>query len=1051
MRYRKISATVFIGFILTTSVPVFTKLPSFLPMSPVLAQTPDARTAEADRLLQQGVEQFNISQFTEALQSWEQALQIYREIKHRLGEGNALGNLGLIYYSLGDYPTAIDYHQKSLAIAREIKDRSGEGAALGNLGAAYDSFGDYPTAINYHQQSLAIKREIKDRLGEGNALGNLGLTYYSLGDYPTAIDYHQQSLAIARSIKDRSGEGAALGSLGNAYDSLGDYPTAINYHQQSLAIKREIKDRLGEGKTLGNLGNAYDSLGDYPTAINYYQQSLAIAREIKDRRGEGAALGNLGNAYNNLGDYPTAINYLQQSLAIAREIKDRSGEGAALGNLGLAYDSLGDYPQAIDYHQQRLAIAREIKDRSGEGAALGNLGLAYDSLGDYPTALDYHQQRLAIARSIKDRRGEMNALGNLGNAYNHLGDYPTALDYLQQTLSIAIEIKNRRGEGNALGNLGNAYHSLGDYPTALDYHQQRLAIAREIKDRRGEGNALGNLGLTYYSLGDYPTAIDYLQQFLAIAREIKNRLGEGIALGNLGNAYHSLGDYPTAIDYHQQRLAISKKIKDRLGEGQSLNNLGFALYKQGNLSLAESTLLEGIKVYESLRGRELKDSEKVSIFETQHHTYNNLQKVLIAQNKTDAALEIAERGRGRAFVELLASRLSSESKQQFPTSPKIAEIQQIAKAQNATLIQYSITHEDFQIQGKSQSKESELYIWVIKPTGEVNFRKADLKSLWEKENTTLAELVTTSRQSIGVRGRGIKVTAVPDASKAKQKLLRLHELLIEPIADLLPKKETERVVFVPQSQLFLVPFPALQDDKGKYLIEKHTILSAPSIQVLDLTRQQRIGKSGVGKGKVLVVGNPTMPKVVLEPGKPSQQLSNLEWAEKEAKGIASLFKTEAFTGNQATKAAIVQQMIPARIIHLATHGIFDDLRGLGSAIALAPSGEDKGLLTAEEIFDMKLNAELVVLSACDTGRGRLTGDGVIGLSRSLISAGVPSVIVSLWAVDDNSTSVLMTEFYKNLQQNVDKATSLRNAMLTTMKTHPSPKYWAAFTLIGESE
>ena len=477
------------------------------------------------------------------------------------------------------------------------------------------------------------------------------------------------------------------------------------------------------------------------------------------------------------------------------------------------------------------------------------------------------------------------------------------------------------------------------------------------------------------------------------------------------------------------------------------------LYKQGNLSLAERTLLEGIKVYESLRGRELKDSEKVSIFETQRGIYDNLQKVLIAQNKTDTALEIAERGRGRAFVELLASRLSPDTKAQLPTPPTIAEIKQIAKAQNATLIQYSITHDNFKIQGKSQTKESELYIWVIKPTGEVTFRQADLKSLWQKENTTLAELVTTSRQSIGVRGRGIVVSEDPDAAKAKQKFRRLHELLIEPIADLLPSNENERVIFVPQGELFLVPFPALQDEKGKYLIEKYTILTAPSIQVLDLTRQQRLRneKSEVEKGEVLVVGNPTMPKVVLEPGKPAQQLSNLKWAEKEAKHIAALFQTQALTGNQATKAATVQQMTQARIIHLATHGLFDDLRGLGSAIALAPSGQDNGLLTAEDIFNMTLNADLVVLSACDTGRGRVTGDGVIGLSRSLISAGVPSVIVSLWAVDDNSTSVLMTDFYQNLQKNVDKATALRNAMLNTMKTHPDPKYWAAFTLIGESE
>jgi CHAT domain-containing protein len=293
----------------------------------------------------------------------------------------------------------------------------------------------------------------------------------------------------------------------------------------------------------------------------------------------------------------------------------------------------------------------------------------------------------------------------------------------------------------------------------------------------------------------------------------------------------------------------------------------------------------------------------------------------------------------------------------------------------------------------------------------------------------------------------------PNAPKAQDKLKLLHELLIKPIAEILPKNPNDRVIFIPQSSLFLVPFPALQDANGKYLIEKHTILTSPSIQVLDLTHQQRErGRGGDRENSgILVVGNPTMPSVPPKPGDKPQQLPSLPGAEKEAIAIASLLNTKAITGSQGTKASIVQKMPSARIIHLATHGIFDDNRGLGSAIALAPSGKDDGLLTADEIFNLKLSADLVVLSACNTGRGKITGDGVIGLSRSLISAGVPSIMVSLWSVDDNSTSFLMTEFYKNLQQKLDKATALRNAMLTTKKKYPNPLYWSAFTLIGESE
>jgi CHAT domain-containing protein len=327
----------------------------------VVAQTVDARKVEADRLFQQGIQQFQISQFEAALQSWKQALVIYRQIKDRWGEGSALGNLGVAYHFLGNYVKAIAYHEQRLAIAREIQDRQGEGNALGNLGNTYHSLGNYAKAIAYHEQILAIVREIKDRQGEGNALGNLGLAYHFLGNYAKAIAYYEQSLAIAREIKDRLGEGNALGNLGNAYYALGNYAKAIEYLEQTLAIAREIKDRLGEGQSLGNLGNAYQALGNYAKAIAYQEQRLAIAREIKDRLGEGQSLGNLGFAYYALGNYAKAIAYQEQHLAIAREIKDRDGERIAFNNIGNILKNQNQLDLAILFYKQSVNVSESLR------------------------------------------------------------------------------------------------------------------------------------------------------------------------------------------------------------------------------------------------------------------------------------------------------------------------------------------------------------------------------------------------------------------------------------------------------------------------------------------------------------------------------------------------------------------------------------------------------------------------------------------------------------------------------------------------------------------
>jgi CHAT domain-containing protein len=944
----------------------------------------------------------------------------------------------------------IPVHSPLPASAQTTDARQAEGDRLFLLGIQQLETGQVPAALNSWQQALQIYRALKNREGERRALWNLGAAYHSLGNYAQAIEYSQQYLAIARELKDRQGEGAALGNLGGAYRFLGNWAKAIEYGQQWLAIAREIKNDQWEVFALGSLGVIYIHLGNYTKAIEYTQQCLAITRSIKYRYGESEALKNLGLAYHGLGNYTKVIEYEQQHLALAREIKDRDGEGGALVHLGIAYIYLGNSAKAIEYAQQSLAIAREIKNRYGEGNALHSLGIAYKSLGNYAQAIEYAQQSLAIAREIKNRQHEGRALDNLGSAYRFLGDYAQAIEYAQQSLAIAREIKDRLGEGVALSNLGLAYYYLGNSAKAIEYAQQQLAIAREIKDRQKEGAALGNLGVAYYNLGNSAKAIEYAQQQLAITRQIKDRQGEGNALGNLGNAYLYLGNSAKAIEYTQQTLMIAREIKDRQGEGLALNNLGAAFWRAGNPTEAEKMLVNAIQVWESMRQMlGSNDANKVSIFEGQARTYRTLQEVRVAQNNPIAALEIAERGRARAFVDLLTERLSTgDASSVIASAPNQEQIRQIAKAQNATLVQYSIIYDDFQIQGKPVGRESALYIWVIQPTGEITFREVDLKPLWQKHNASLASLIVGNQEFLAVRSRISLGSTQPQPN-----LPTLHQLLIEPIASLLPKDPNARVIFIPQDSVFQVPFGALQDANGTYLIEKHTILTAPSIQVLDLTRQQRqkLAQKPANSGRALVLGNPTMPSVSSYPGEPKQQLSPLPGAEAEAIAIAPLLNTQAITGAQGTKAQIVQKMPQASIIHLATHGLLDNVRGLASAIALAPSGTDDGLLTAEEIFDMKLQANLVVLSACNTGFGRITGDGVIGLSRALISAGVPSVIVSLWAVPDAPTSELMQAFYQNLQNNPDKAQALRQAMLTTMKTHPGPRNWAAFTLIGEAE
>lgn len=833
---------------------------------------------------------------------------------------------------------------------------------------------------------------------------------------------------------------------------------ALQSWEQALAIYRNLQNRGGEGRALGNLGLVYYRLGNSRQALDFYEQSLAIAREIGNYQGEGIVLESLGSIYFNLGDFRRAIEFFEQSLAIAYKIEDYQGQENALLSLGNAYLSLGDYPRAIDFYRQNLALTRRLKHRNGEGKALGSLGLVHTNLGNYRQALDFYEQSLAISRELGDRQGEGRTLGNLGLVYYRLGNNRRAIEFQEQSLMIARATDNRLGEGAALGNLGNVYLSLRDYRRAIDFFEQRLAIARRLEHPLGEANALGSLGLAYTNLGDHRRAIDFFEQNLTIVRELGDRQGEGNTLGNLGIAYKSLRDFRRAIEFGEQHRWLAREIGDRRSEGNALSNLGLAYLSTGQFALAETALSQALDIRDALRDSALPDADKISLFETQRNSFLLLQRALVAQGKIAPALEVAERGRGRAFAELLSQRLSTNETTLNPSSPNLDVIKTLAQQEQTTLVTYSLIRfidDDY----------AALYIWVISPTGEVSFRRQPL------DGVDLDSLVTTARQSLGVRGDRLATGALeltPDALARQQaeteaNLRQLYDVLIAPIADLLPADPTQPVVFMPQDELFLVPFAALKAPNGQYLIENHTILTSPSIQVFGLATEanSRLNGGSAATRNPLIVGNPTMPSVTFLSESGSFQdvrLDPLPGAQREAEAISGFLQTPALLGRAATKAAVQQRMAEADVIHLATHGLLEygdprqtGTRDLPGAIALAPGDGEDGLLTAAEILQMNLRADLAVLSACDTGRGRITGDGVIGLSRAFVAAGVPSIIVSLWAVDDEATADLMVAFYNHWQQSGDKAQALRQAMLTTMESNPDPRLWSAFTLIGSPD
>ena len=859
----------------------------------------------------------------------------------------------------------------------------------------------------------------------------------------------QQSLSIAKEIRDKGSEVVAYINLGIAYKNLGNYKKAIEFHQQSLRIAKEIGDKVLEGRTYTGLGNTYYFLSDYKKAIEFHQQSLSIAKEIGDKGTEGGAYTNLGIAYCSLGNYQKAIEFHQQSLSIVIVSGDKGSEGAAYTDLGCAYDSLGDHKKAIEFHQQSLSIAKEVGDKGSEGKAYTNIGNAYYSLGDYKKAIEFHQQSLKISIEIGNRRTEGGVYTHLGNAYDSLGDHKKTVEFHQQSLSIAREIGDKCTEGAAYTGLGNAYKSLGDYEKAIEFHQQSLGIAIEIGDKDLENKAYTGLGNAYLYLGDYKKTIEFYQQSLSIAKEVGNKGSEGAAYTNLGSAYRSLGDYKKAIEFLQQSLSIAKEIGDKYVEQGAYSSLGLCFQKLHDFRRAEGYYESSIKVFEEMRFLlQEKDEWKIS-FRDQLSTYSTLWIVQLRQSKTKEALLTAERGRAQALADLMESQYGAKStppasKEQME---RITNISSLISSPTIFLVEAFksvflwVLHKGQEhlftkkINDTLERMTNKMYKQIVpKQIGVLELARCEDRSLDDPDDETVEDL----------SDRGANDKEFPWSQAEGDALRELYDVMIAPISHLI---KDEELVIVPDGSSFLIPYAALLDQNSRYLSETLRIRLAPSLTSLSLLSECPEGRHCTSGA--LLVGDPWIETVRIK-GKRFEQLPG---AEEEVKKIGEILNVEPLTGKNATKEQVLSRLNSVSLVHIAAHGSAE--RG---EILLSPNHgssnppEEKDcLLTMTDVLNAKLDAKLVVLSCCHSGRGKIKAEGVVGIARAFLGAGARSVIASLWAIDDEATLAFMEHFYKHLVKGQSACKSLHEAMKMMRESDEfnAVKYWAPFMLIGD--
>ena len=688
-------------------------------------------------------------------------------------------------------------------------------------------------------------------------------------------------------------------------------------------------------------------------------------------------------------------------------------------------------------------------DVSNEGGAYGNLGNDFSNLGDFKKAIHYYDVCLEIVRKVGDVSSEGKAYISLGNAYEGLGDFKKAIHYHDLCLEIARKVGDVSSEGTAYGNLGNAYQGLGDFKKAIHYHGLWLKIARKVGDVSSEGKAYGSLGNAYQGLGDCKKAIHYHDLGLEIARKVGDVSSEGTAYGNLGNAYQRLGDFKTAIHYHDLSLEIAKKIEHKVLIGHAFDNLGFAYYSIGSLCQAVECQLHSIRTLNDIR-RDLafNDDWKVSFRHLYKNAYVNLWRMFLVQGRVVEALLSAEQGRAQALNDLMEFKYASKNTR----AESCTEIKTITD-----IYSYLPSNTVFIALGNQ-----EVLFWVLQKGKDVQLREKQIPDgqvdAEDFLDTTLKKI--RGRASVKCENRSLDMAKDENLSDARSPpgkkqsqsfsprnsaLSLLYETFLSPIQDLLLENE---VIFVPEGPLCLAPFAAFMDADSKYLCESFRIRVIPSLTSLKLIAECPADYHI--KSRALIVGDPWIKDVTFD----RTEFPQLPFARKEAQMIGRILHTTPLIVEHATKNEVLKRLSSVALVHIAAHGRMETgeilLAPNPSSVSRTPIKEDF-LLTMKDVLNVQMRARLVVLSCCHSARGEIKAEGVVGIARAFLGAGARSVLVSLWAINDEATMEFMKIFYQHLMKGESASAALNQAMKSMRESDEfsAVDYWVPFVLIGD--
>ena len=912
------------------------------------------------------------------------------------------------------------------------------------------------------------------------------------------LDIYRLGLKVAEQIGDKTEMGNALNNIGIAISGK-DKNQALEAYRQGIKLSEEIGDKDLLARISGNIASVYFDLGDFDKSLDYSQRSLAAAEEIGDKRLIANSLGTIGNTYNIQGNYLKSSEYHQKSLAIREQINDISGVAFSLNNIGLVQAAQGNYLQAKESFERSLELVRN------RGAVqFYNLGNVYKLQGDFAKAMNAYQKALNLCEEYRSN-GCLAAVSiNVGDLYRSQGNYEQASNYLNRALAAFEKSGDKRGEATALGGVAQIHQSQEQYQKAVEFRKKALVLFEEIGHKSEVIHNLNEIGKLYYALGDLTQASDYFQKSL----KINESLGDNESLSStflfIADIQLSKGDYTNALKNAEQAEFYHEKLVGVADNWELYSVLGQAYQGLGQPAAARQNFEKAVSVIENLRTNIAgSEEERQRFLGDKISAYDLIINLLISQNNFGEAFAYAERTKSRALLDVLqngkvdfakAMTAQEKEREQGLKNELISLNAQIFKENGrreanktrlsdlqSQLEKKRLDFEDFQTRLYVAHPELQIHRGEMKPISMKESaallsddKSALLEYVVTEDKTFLFVLTKEQTKTVGLKVYPVKIKRKDLAQKIESfrtKLANgyldfaeesrdLYNLLLKPAEAELKGKTN--LIIVPDSVLWDLPFQALQHLQNKYLIESAAVSYAPSLTALREMSKKNKNKT-TSSATLLAFGNPSVGRETSEKIKRvfmSEQLESLPEAERLVNSLGQMYgadRSRVFTGADAREEIAKTESPKYRIVQFAAHGILNDINPMYSHIVLSQrenNSMEDGLLEAWEMKDLNLNADMVILSACETARGRFgSGEGVIGMSWSLFIAGTPTTVASQWKVESSSTTELMLEFHRQLLtgKEISKAEALRRASLKLLKMpkYRHPSYWAGFVIVGD--